>query len=460
MGGQFSSFLEDLAECEDVAQVLAVVARQAATLVGEASVLTIVSEDGSTLQPTEFHHHDPEVVALMRDVLLGVRYAVGDGLAGSVATQGVPVALAHGHPADLEDQIAPGARPFAARYPIRAVMIVPMIAYGEIVGTLGVMRLESHEPYSNEALLALEALADRAARSIAEAQRAPRRLTAADHEAIFRYSVDGVLFTVPDGRILAANPAACRILRRSERDICLAGRRGVVVDDDGSRTAVATRAEAGYMRSEFTMRRGDGTEFIADVSSTIFTNDSGEIRACVTFRDITDQVRLRAELEEKTRALEQLAREDSLTKLRNRRAFVEDAMQALAIADRDKATVQLVFIDLDDLKGINDRYGHDIGDEVLQRLSAAIDAETRASDVTARFGGDEFVALLYGSNPSDARLTLQRIVAACNDSAGPPVSLSYGLVERAVGSSPSLEHLLHEADQRMYEQKARPLHAR
>ena len=118
-------------------------------------------------------------------------------------------------------------------------MIVPMVAYGEILGTLGVLRLTNDAPYSNEALLALEALADRATLALGEARHAPRRLTAGDYEAIFRHSVDGVMFTTPDGRIFAANPATCQILRRSERDICLAGRHGIVVDDERARAAVA-----------------------------------------------------------------------------------------------------------------------------------------------------------------------------------------------------------------------------
>ena len=456
MPGQLASFGEELAACDDVSEVLEVVARRAAAAVGEGSVLAIVSDDGTTLVPAAFHHDDPRILAAMREVLAAQPYPVGTGLAGAVVTKCTPVVLDAADTTDITIQVATASRPFAEQHPIRAVMIVPMIGYGEVVGTLGVIRVESDEPYSNEALLALEALADRAALSIAETRRSPHRLTAADFEAIFQHSVDGVLFTKPDGRILAANPAACQILRRSERDICLAGRPGLVVDDERARAAVAGRAETGYARTELTMRRGDGSEFVADVSSTIFTNEAGKVRACVTFRDVTDQVRLRAELKEKTDLLARLAREDELTKLRNRRGFVADAAQALAIADRDSVPVSIVFLDLDGLKCVNDTHGHDAGDEALRRLAGALEAATRDSDVTARLGGDEFVALLYGTAARDAEAIVQRVADAFHhDEAIPRVQFSYGIVERPSGSPTSLDHYLHEADQRMYERKAR-----
>jgi diguanylate cyclase (GGDEF)-like protein len=168
-------------------------------------------------------------------------------------------------------------------------------------------------------------------------------------------------------------------------------------------------------------------------------------------------VRLRAELEEKTELLDRLAREDELTKLQNRRGFVTSSEQAFAIADRDGKAVQIVFFDVDGLKRINDESGHEVGDEALRRLASAITAETRATDVIARLGGDEFVALLYGATSSEAKTTVERIVDACSDRVGrlPPVRFSYGIVERRSGSTTSLDHLLHEADQRMYDRKAR-----
>ena len=100
-----------------------------------------------------------------------------------------------------------------------------------------------------------------------------------------------------EGRILAANPAACRILGRTETEICRVGRAGLLVDDDRTRAAIVRRAVAGSERAELSMRRGDGEIFTADLSSTVFTTVDGELRASVIFRDIGERVRSQHELD-------------------------------------------------------------------------------------------------------------------------------------------------------------------
>ena len=85
-----------------------------------------------------------------------------------------------------------------------------------------------------------------------------------------------MLLTTPDGQILAANPAACEILQRSEAEICHVGRAGLVVKSD-PRVAqlVELRAVRGRARGEMSLHRGDGEPFVADVSSTLFTTADG-----------------------------------------------------------------------------------------------------------------------------------------------------------------------------------------
>jgi diguanylate cyclase (GGDEF)-like protein len=91
------------------------------------------------------------------------------------------------------------------------------------------------------------------------------------------------------------------------------------------------------------------------------------------------------------RALEQAASHDSLTGLANRSAALEVMARNLSLADREGGTVMALFIDLDGLKAINDRYGHATGDDALRLAADALRAATRAADIVARFGGDEFV---------------------------------------------------------------------
>ena len=281
------SFGEELAASRDVREVLEVVVRRAAAVVGEGAVLSILSDDGRLLVPAAFHHDDREVLSSMRAALASP-YARPEALASRVATRVTPLVLDAEGVRKFGIRLETEGQVFAKEHPIKSLMIVPLVGYGEVLGTLGVARTESDAPYDNEALLALEALADRAALAIADARRAPQELTAADYQAIFEHSMDGVLFNCPDGRILAANPAACALLRRSEREICKEGRGGIVVDDERVRAALATRAKTGRVRAQLTLRRGDGTHLTADASSVVFSTKTGEERACVIFREAAE----------------------------------------------------------------------------------------------------------------------------------------------------------------------------
>lgn len=299
-----SSFWDELvAAGDDLDRLLEMIARRAAEVVGEASVLTTVSDDGRTLEPAAVHHPDAEVREFMRAVLASEPYPMGEGVAGAVAVRREPAVLSHVDTDQLAARTTPHMVRFVERYPIRGLVVVPMIAFGEVIGTLGAVRTVSDRPYDDEDVMVLEALAERAALALAELRRQPRPVGPTEYEAIFRQSIDGVLFTAPDGRILAANPAACEILGRSEAEICRLGRSGLLVDDPATRTAVAQRALTGSVRAELPMRRSNGEVFTADLSSTIFTTPDGELRASVIFRDATERVRSQAELETKHRYL-------------------------------------------------------------------------------------------------------------------------------------------------------------
>ena len=113
------------------------------------------------------------------------------------------------------------------------------------------------------------------------------------YRAAFEHSVDGVLFTVPDGRVLAANPAACELLGASEEEICRLGRLGFSDPTEPSwRAALDERERNGRATAVVPMTRLDGTRFVAELSSNTFTTPEGETRSCVIFRDATHRTRL------------------------------------------------------------------------------------------------------------------------------------------------------------------------
>lgn len=453
-----SSFWDEMVACQgDLARLLQLIARRVAAIVGEGSVLTVVSDDGGHLEPVAIHHEDAEIGALMQQLLGSGRYRIGEGIAGHVASDRQAAMLSGLAPTVFADLVYPETRDFAERHPIRALLIVPMVAFGELVGTLGVVRTESRSPYEQEDLIAVEAMAERAALAVADARRRPSVLGPSEYEAIYRHSSDGVMFTVPDGRILAANPAACEILQLTEAEICRRGRDGILVrDDPDTKRMVEERARTGRVRGEVPMIRGNGEQFRADISSTIFTTSDGELRGCVIFRDVTEQALLLEKLAQQAEQLEQQVERDPLTGLRNRRGFLAAANEAVAIARRDGKYLQMLFIDLDNLKTINDQFGHRAGDAVIHRLGTAIADETRDVDVSARLGGDEFVLLLFSATRDDSDLVIERLARSMGDAAGETNSeFSVGVAEFTPGSDLSLEELLDLADREMYQTKIR-----
>ncbi len=171
------------------------------------------------------------------------------------------------------------------------------------------------------------------------------------------------------------------------------------------------------------------------------------------FRDVTQ----RKQGEETLRTLSLV---DDLTGLYNRRGFLTLAEQELKLAHRLKRGMFLLFADLDDLKGINDHYGHQEGDRALIAVANITKETYRDPDIIARIGGDEFVILaIEGTSESSAenlRIRLNRNLGLVNARSQPPykLSLSMGVVRYDPDQPASVEELIAEADKRMYEEKS------
>lgn len=151
--------------------------------------------------------------------------------------------------------------------------------------------------------------------------------------------------------------------------------------------------------------------------------------------------------------LRRLATTDELTGLGNRRHFVDRAREAVAVARRYGQWCTLAVIDVDLFKRVNDRLGHQAGDQALIGLAAVLKASLRATDLAARFGGDEFVVLLPLTDPEAGKAAAERIQQAVRSGGGwPDLTVSIGLASvRDEGAS--LEELLARADQALYDAK-------
>ncbi|MFC1673117.1 diguanylate cyclase [Pseudomonadota bacterium] len=157
--------------------------------------------------------------------------------------------------------------------------------------------------------------------------------------------------------------------------------------------------------------------------------------------------------------LQKEALEDSLTGLGNKGLFEAQLQQAAARAQRDDEKLGLLVIDVDGFKGINDKYGHKVGDQLLQQIAERIVNETRSSDVIARIGGDEFAAILIKPKSADQIYSVREKIEKALASTPYNTSGAILKVSASVGSailpddSLDLDDLFTMADQRMYDHK-------
>src|SRR3990167_7721896 len=153
-----------------------------------------------------------------------------------------------------------------------------------------------------------------------------------------------------------------------------------------------------------------------------------------------------------------MAGHDDLTQLPNRSLLIERLQTALHQHARHNEMLALMFIDLDGFKQVNDQYGHDLGDEMLVKLSALLSHCVRKTDTVARFGGDEFIILLTGLvDKDDAAIVAEKILLYLQE----PLGLSVG--QATVGASIGIAiyphdgtdatTLLKSADKLMYQVK-------
>jgi diguanylate cyclase (GGDEF)-like protein len=178
------------------------------------------------------------------------------------------------------------------------------------------------------------------------------------------------------------------------------------------------------------------------------------------------------ELTESQKRLEQLAQEDFLTGLLNRRSFVQQSKRELANALRRHAPFALVLFDIDHFKSINDTYGHGVGDKVLEKIAAVTKRTSREGDLICRYGGEEFVILLPESDADATHTFVNRLHCALQDISlmannGEKINITASIGVVTFENAPSngtdnriypevdklLELMLSQADEAMYDVK-------
>ncbi len=219
-------------------------------------------------------------------------------------------------------------------------------------------------------------------------------------------SPDGLVLTDLNGTILTANAAAARLHGAQSGDDLL-GRTVASLfaaeDRDHVRALMEDALESGRVRNaECRLNRG-GDTVVAEIAIAAVQGEVANPTGFVhVMRDITRQ-KLREE------QLKDQALHDSLTGLPNRVLFNDRLTQAIEIARRTKTQVAVLYIDLDYFKEVNDTFGHDRADLLLQQVAHRMCSALRASDTLARLGGDEFAAVLPQADAAGARVTAEKL---------------------------------------------------
>lgn len=158
------------------------------------------------------------------------------------------------------------------------------------------------------------------------------------------------------------------------------------------------------------------------------------------------------ELAAANRQISELARTDGLTGMTNRRYFQERYEEAFSLAKRNELSFSVVMMDLDYFKNINDTYGHDAGDRVLQTFAALLKEQVRHEDLPARYGGEEFIVMMPLTGIEGAVAFAERVRKALSEmdilDNGQKITLSGGITKLKAADTP--EELLKRADSALY----------
>jgi diguanylate cyclase (GGDEF)-like protein/PAS domain S-box-containing protein len=258
------------------------------------------------------------------------------------------------------------------------------------------------------------------------------------------------------GELVLVNDALCRILGRDGDEFHELTLLDVAHPDDVDETmevlASLARGDLETWQADKRLLRPDGSVVWARIQRTFVQSDDGDAYVLCQIEDVTEQ-------RDHEQRLTQLALYDPLTDLPNRSLLMDRLSQALRRSRRNQSMLAVLFLDLHNLKEINDSIGHAFGDELLAVIGRRLAHVARTADTAARLGGDEFVMLCQDlTEEHDA----ERVAARVRSAVSQPVVLAGRVVipRASIGiavANPSdpiqPEQLLHNADQAMYRAK-------
>jgi|GEM_PF-514857 len=360
-----------------------------------------------------------------------------------------PVVITVGLPVD---EVLAGARSHAAQMLTMAGLATILLL---ISGGLMILQIGHQQREAIAQQRRAEELETKVSERTGELQSANQELELA--ASVFHNTQEGVLVTDASGQILSVNPAFSLITGYSSRE-ALGQRPSLLKSDrhgidfyDGMWMSLL---QSGVWQGEIWNRKKCGEAYLEWLTINRIDGPDGKpLRYVSVFRDIT-------ELRSNEEQVRHLAYHDALTGLPNRALFLDRFGHALALAQREDSRLAVVFMDLDGFKAVNDTFGHEVGDELLQEVARRIRQTLRRdTDTVARLGGDEFVLLIEGISSAETVAQLaEEIIASVRQ----PITLRGHSVK--VGASLGLalfpedgsdvKTLMQQADTAMYAAKA------
>jgi diguanylate cyclase (GGDEF)-like protein/PAS domain S-box-containing protein len=274
--------------------------------------------------------------------------------------------------------------------------------------------------------------------------------------SVFDHAREAIMIVNPDGTIIDVNEAFTRVTGYSRAQAI--GQNPRILSSGRQDQAFyaglwGALAVQGHWSGEIWNRRQNGEVYAELLTISAVRDRQGNTQQYVAlFSDITT-------IKEHQRQLEHIAHFDALTNLPNRLLLADRLQQAMAQAQRRSQKVAVAYLDLDGFKSVNDRYGHDVGDQFLIHLASVAKDTLREGDTLARLGGDEFVAVLIDLDGVESCLPmLTRLLEAATTPAsmGDRVlqgSASIGVTFYPQAHEVEADQLLRQADQAMYQAK-------
>lgn len=395
---------------------------------------------------------------------VGLQLKPGQGVGGRVWESGRSIVMA-------DYQKCPYRLSLSGLEQLRALMGIPLKSGDQVVGVLGLAHTEGGKRFTQDDILMVERFAELASMAIDNAHlyqslrgelaerksaQAALRKSEERYRTILETIEDGYFEVDLQGNFTGFNQALCRALGYRGEELFRTNYRKHVHPRNRPlifRTFnIAYRTNRPARAFDCTFVRKDKTALHAETSVSLIHDNQGRI---IGFRGIARDISQRKHAEEKLRYL---AYHDSLTGLYNRKAFLERLEKSLNQARASGQKRALIFIDLDNFKLVNDRFGHEIGDRLLQIVGHRLKNALREGDFISRLGGDEFTVILENPTEQSPDQVAARLIAT--------IARPYRICHRQIrfitpsiglsiypGDGEDLSTLLQCADTAMYQAK-------